>query len=182
MRISAERKSLMERSVALYSAGKSLREVSEEVGVPIPTIHRWTKHLGVEAHEPGSWHRGRNWTEARREHHPEKTAIEWHGPTGYDLVAARAIGNKSITRQGYVLVHVGRRSRRYEHTIVAERALGRQLQKGEVVHHINCIRHDNRPENLLVCTRTYHQQLHARMRSDPYWSEVERKAKTINHE
>lgn len=179
MRISPERKALRDKAVALYASGKSLGEVSAETSVPVATIHRWTRQLGIKAHDPGSWHRGRNWTEARRKHHPEKPGDEWLGPTGYDLISARAIGNKSITKQGYVLVNIGRKTRRYEHKIVAEKALGRPLSKGEVVHHINCIRHDNRPENLLVCTRSYHQLLHSKMRKHPYWSEVERYAKSL---
>lgn len=37
----------------------------------------------------------------------------------------------------------------YEHIIVAERKIGRLLKPEEVVHHINKIRHDNRPDNLM---------------------------------
>lgn len=57
----------------------------------------------------------------------------------------------------------GRRT--YEHILVAERALGKKLPKGAVVHHINLDTHDNRGSNLVICpNEAYHRLLHRRMR------------------
>lgn len=66
-------------------------------------------------------------------------------------------GGRSVASNGYVLIRVGIdhhladvRGYAYEHRLVAEQKLGRWLRPGEIAHHKNEVKTDNRPSNIEV--------------------------------
>lgn len=54
----------------------------------------------------------------------------------------------------------------YEHTLIAEANIGRKLKPSEEVHHLNFVRADNRPKNLLVLLSSEHARLHSWLRRE----------------
>jgi hypothetical protein len=76
-------------------------------------------------------------------------------------------GGRIITKKGYVMIrcenhpnatHKGKYI--LEHHLIIENILGRCLIKGEVVHHINGDKQDNRLENLALLKNNEHSSLH----------------------
>lgn len=99
-------------------------KIAEIFGVRVPSVCRRLNKLGIT--KPATGHDGRN---------GKKGTVYINGyPAVYAPDHPRAKSN------GYVK----------EHIIVAERFLGRKLEEGEVVHHINGKKDDNSPENLMV--------------------------------
>lgn len=79
-------------------------------------------------------------------------------------------GGRYVRSDGYVEVYcpdhpnAGPRGYVLEHVLVASRVLGRPLAKDETVHHRNEIRYENQSQNLLICSRSFHTEIHARMK------------------
>jgi hypothetical protein len=76
------------------------------------------------------------------------------------------------TKQGYVL----------EHILVMEKMLGRELISGEIVHHCNRDKADNRPYNLrLFKTMSEHLNYHKRLIKEGFYKTEEVKQDTFQH-
>src|SRR5438552_10076961 len=78
-------------------------------------------------------------------------------------------GGRSLASNGYILIRVTKnhhladiRGYAYEHRLVAEKKIGRRLRTGEIVHHKNGVKHDNRPVNLEVFGSSADHRVHHR--------------------
>ena len=83
-----------------------------------------------------------------------------------DLHQARAaIGQRVVGTGGYVMVKVahGHHQWKYEHVLVATRALGRSLPALAIIHHVDDDPAHNTNTNLVICEdQEYHLGLHRR--------------------
>jgi len=131
------------RVKALYESGLSLNKIADEMLTYNEKIRRSLISQGIARRPAGG--------------EPGEKNHQYRG--GFGKHAA-----------GYVRV-LGTRNPKLEHREKAEKAMGKSLPKGVVVHHIDTDKKNNANTNLLVCTDSYHKELHARMKKHPYWSQ-----------
>ena len=164
----------------LYANGDSCKIVSEKTGVPFRTVHKYLVDRGIVRRRSGvpvghkfSAERNARLSESRKgvrlsEETKAKMSLAhrcyYDGLNGY--------GHTKKTKNGYVLTycpcHPNAHSDGYVflHTVIVERELGRYLNENEVAHHINHVRDDNRPENLMLMDRKEHMSIHMKERHE----------------
>ncbi len=145
-RISKYTQNQKDEAIKLYKDGLSLAECGKKIGIPYGNIRDWCIENGNL----------RSPKEGRKLQYLRGVGI---GENHY-----RWQGGRNKTIAGYMMLHIGNGFKnRAEHILVAEKALKRRLKKGEIIHHINGDKLDNRNVNLIVCDRSYHQCLHNKM-------------------
>jgi len=86
-----------------------------------------------------------------------------HGDPRKSLIREHGQGTPHI--DGYWAFEIDGRSV-LRHILVAERALGKRLPKGAVVHHVDGDRRNDSNDNLVICpSAAYHQLIHVRTRA-----------------
>lgn len=96
-------------------------------------------------------------------HITEPPALLTHSYVEHIMKDRRPNGTGAITKAGYIQVSKNGNFQ-YEHITVAERALGRPLPDGAIVHHVDEVRTHNANANLVICpNQGYHALLHQRM-------------------
>lgn len=135
--------------IEMYKSGLSTMELSERTGISQHALRWRLEHAGFKLRSRGeaiklAFDRG------RRKHHSYKGNLHpnWKG-------------GRYKTNHGYIKIWMpehprARNSTVWEHLLVWEQHNGQSLPEGWVIHHLNGVRDDNRPENLVALPKKVH--------------------------
>ncbi len=151
---------LQEFKILFYKKQMTLNDIAEKFGVAISSIGSFRHRHNLP---PRGWSNGRH--PFLGKHHSDKTIKTISNQLRGKMVGiknGRYCGDKRKNYQGYTLIRKPEHpfcdcnGWVREHRLVMEEHLGRTLERHENIHHLNGIKDDNRLENLVVCSNSFH--------------------------
>lgn len=160
----------------------TMRQIADEVGCAPATVLSHLRRLGIETRTASDYETTERQREAwrkigracagRKMGEAQKAAISTMNKGRRKRSDYEFGGHEKKRADGYIRVYVPDHpnctSEGYvmKHILVMERSIGRYLLPGEVVHHENHVRDDNRIENLRLMTASEHMAMHMKERHE----------------
>lgn len=158
---------------------KTMNEVAKEIGIAVGKVYKLIHQYGIQINrkfrKPVSDEfresvrqrfKGTHLSESAKEKLRKERAGKRYKPSKYG-------GHTKVHQRGYVLVYIPSHPNAtkdgyvFEHILAYEKANDCIVDRSKyVVHHINEIKSDNRPENLRLMTKSEHMSYHAKIRHE----------------
>lgn len=130
------------------SKGLQGRKLSEETKIKLSKINKGQKRKGKE-----------NYIYYNDVNYKEKLAIQKTKEKNNNWK-----DGIHINKEGRKLILIDNKKYQYEHRLIAEKVLGRNLKTNEIIHHIDLDVTNNKNNNLLICSISYHKYLHHKIK------------------
>ena len=159
---------------------KTMAQIAGELGCSVPTVLNHLRRCGIESRSvrdyPTTERKREAWRKIGRAGKGRELTPEHRAAIAAAARARRKRddyefgGHEKKRADGYIKVYVPDHPNStadgyvMKHILVMEREIGRHLLPGEVVHHKNRTRDDNRIENLQLMTASEHMSMHMRER------------------
>ena len=141
---------------------RSTDDIARELGCATGTVKNRLHKLGIPVRSRGEHFKGQAKPPEQREKMAASRKAYWDANPATEefkdkIAAART---RSGSRMGRPYLRIPGRGYVAEHIYVAEQKIGRRLDPGEHVHHIDGDIANNHPDNLTVLTAATHAALH----------------------